>query len=72
MIPDHFVIPAEAEPQEVGLAVLNQLSGPLSALVTGFVLAFQALAQAYDRTDPDADADGVLQALALAIARETT
>ncbi|MFE7113668.1 hypothetical protein ACFU98_46675 [Streptomyces sp. NPDC057575] len=50
VIPTHFLVPDTADPAEVGLAVLDQLSEPLSALVNGFVLAFETLA---DRVRPD-------------------
>ncbi|MDF6040714.1 hypothetical protein LRD69_00725 [Streptomyces sp. JH14] len=70
VIPTHFVVPDTADPREVGLAVLDQLSDPLSALVNGFVLAFEAVADAYDRMDPDHSTDAILQALALNIARD--
>ena len=70
VIPEYFFVPAGAEAEEVGLAVLNQLSQPLSALLTGFVLAFEAVADAYDETGPPISADGILQALALDIARD--
>lgn len=66
--PTEFLIPLPADPSEIGLAVLNQLSRPLSALVTGFVLAFEAVADAYDETDPETSTEEILQALALRLA----
>ncbi|MGW2650071.1 hypothetical protein ACWC2T_35515 [Streptomyces sp. NPDC001393] len=71
VIPTHFAVPAEAGPQEVGLSVLSQLSQPLSALITGFVLAFQAVADAYDQTESATSTEEILQALALELARDT-
>ncbi|MFC8451263.1 hypothetical protein [Kitasatospora sp. NPDC057223] len=71
VIPDYFFVPASADAEEVGLAVLNQLSQPLSALMTGFVLAFEAVADAYDETGAPASTDEILQTLALDIARDT-
>ncbi|MFF3788376.1 hypothetical protein [Streptomyces sp. NPDC001933] len=70
VIPTHFLVPDTADPTEVGLAVLNQLSEPLSALINGFVLAFETVADAYDRTAPEPPTDAILQALALNIARD--
>ncbi|MFF8712785.1 hypothetical protein ACF07T_15345 [Streptomyces sp. NPDC015184] len=70
VIPTHFLVPDTADPAEVGLAVLGQLSEPLSALINGFVLAFETVADAYDRTDPDTPTDAILQAIALDIARD--
>ncbi|MFI6445893.1 hypothetical protein [Kitasatospora sp. NPDC050543] len=70
VIPDHFFVPVDADAEEVGLSVLGQLSQPLSALITGFVLAFEAVADAYDETDPVEPTEEVLQTLALAIARD--
>ncbi|MCX4729444.1 hypothetical protein [Streptomyces sp. NBC_01363] len=70
VIPTHFLVPDTADPAEVGLAVLNQLSEPLSSLINGFVLAFETVADAYDRTDPVTPIDAMLQALALDIARD--
>nr|WTB28946.1 hypothetical protein OG781_04905 [Streptomyces sp. NBC_00830] len=71
VVPEHFVVPAAAGPREVGLSVLSQLSQPLSALITGFVLAFQAVADAYDETVPATSTEEILQALALELARES-
>jgi hypothetical protein len=70
VVPTHFVVPVEADPQSIGLAVLSQLSQPLSALLSGFVLAFETVAAAYDRTEPEIPTEMVLQELALALARE--
>lgn len=71
VVPEHFVVSAAAGPREVGLSVLSQLSQPLSALITGFVLAFQAVADAYDETAPATPTEEILQALALELARES-
>lgn len=71
VVPEHFVVSAAAGPREVGLSVLSQLSQPLSALITGFVLAFQAVADAYDETVPATPTEEILQALALELARES-
>ncbi|GAA2275547.1 MULTISPECIES: hypothetical protein [Kitasatospora] len=68
VIPDYFIVPADADPEEAGLAVLSQLSRPLSALITGFVLAFQSVADVYERTEPEMSTEEILQALALEIA----
>jgi hypothetical protein len=70
VVPTHFVVPVEADPQSIGLAVLNQLSQPLSALLSGFILAFETVAEAYDRTGPEVATETLLQELALALARE--
>lgn len=71
VIPTHFVVPATAtDVEEVGLSVLGQLSRPLSALLTGFVLAFEAVSDAYDATDPAESTDEILQRLALELARD--
>ncbi|MGW5277492.1 hypothetical protein ACWEQP_34190 [Streptomyces sp. NPDC004044] len=71
VVPEHFIVPAAAGPREVGLSVLGQLSQPLSALITGFVLAFQAVADAYDETVPATPTEEILQALALELARDS-
>ncbi|WP_137990830.1 hypothetical protein [Streptomyces vilmorinianum] len=71
VIPTQFVVPDTDDAREVGLAVLGQLSDPLSALINGFLLAFETVANAYDQTDPETPTDAILQALALDIARET-
>lgn len=68
--PGHFLVPAGAEPEEVGGAVLDQLSAPLSALVNGFIAAFAAVAYAYDETGAEPGTDAILQELALRLARE--
>ncbi|WP_157537726.1 hypothetical protein [Kitasatospora azatica] len=70
VIPDYFFVPVDADAKEVGLSVLGQLSEPLSALVTGFVLAFEAVADAYDETDSASSTEAILQDLALGIAQE--
>ncbi|MFJ6793536.1 hypothetical protein [Streptomyces sp. NPDC091268] len=70
VIPDQFLVPAGASAEEVGGAVLDQLSDPLSALVSGFIAAFEALADAYDATGFEPDTELVLQELALRLARE--
>ncbi|WP_221889688.1 hypothetical protein [Streptomyces sp. WAC06614] len=70
VIPDQFVVPANGTPQEVGLAVLRQLSDPLSALITGFILAFDAVADAYDEAGSEPSSEEILQQVALGLARE--
>ncbi|MCX5199156.1 hypothetical protein OOK31_35620 [Streptomyces sp. NBC_00249] len=70
VIPGQFIVPAEAGPEEAGLAVLSQLSEPLSALVNGFITAFEAVADAYDETGAEPHTDGILQDLALRLARD--
>jgi hypothetical protein len=45
--------------------VLSQLSQPLSALITGFVQAFETLANVYDETAPATSTEEILQMLAL-------
>ncbi|MEW2416477.1 hypothetical protein AB0953_22510 [Streptomyces sp. NPDC046866] len=69
-IPDQFLVPVEATAAEAGWAVLEQLSEPFSALVNGFLLAFDALADAHDDADPRETTEEILQQLALALARE--
>ncbi|MGX1672754.1 hypothetical protein [Streptomyces sp. NPDC055400] len=71
VIPTQFLVPDTEDAAEVGLAVLNQLSEPLSALIKGFVLAFETVADAYDQTDPETSTEAILQALALGIARNS-
>ncbi|MFB8273671.1 hypothetical protein ACFC96_44895 [Streptomyces sp. NPDC055955] len=71
VIPTQFLVPDTEDAAEVGLAVLDQLSQPLSALIKGFVLAFETVADAYDRTDSEASTEDILQALALEIARNS-
>ncbi|MGW6391481.1 hypothetical protein ACWFR1_13490 [Streptomyces sp. NPDC055103] len=68
VIPGQFVVPAVGSPEEVGLSVLGQLSEPLSALVNGFITAFEAVADAYDETGAEPHTDGILQELALRLA----
>ncbi|MFE9256096.1 hypothetical protein [Streptomyces sp. NPDC006879] len=68
--PGQFLVPAGAPPEEVGGAVLDQLSVPLSALVSGFVAAFEVVADAYDRTGFEPSTELVLQELALRLASE--
>ncbi|GGT25626.1 MULTISPECIES: hypothetical protein [Streptomyces] len=72
VMPTQFVVPADASAQEVGMAVLEQMSAPLSALVNGFITAFDALADAHDEADPPVSTEQILQDLALALAREDT
>ncbi|KNB50836.1 hypothetical protein [Streptomyces caatingaensis] len=71
VVPPHFVVPADGDAREVGLAVLRQLSEPLSALITGFVLAFGALAEVYEQTGPTASVEEILQSLALELSRNS-
>ncbi|MGW2305762.1 hypothetical protein [Streptomyces sp. NPDC001809] len=68
VIPTRFLVPDTDDAVEVGAAVLSQLTGPVSALVRGFMLAFETVADAYDQTESGAPTEQVLQALALAIA----
>ncbi|MGW6395088.1 hypothetical protein ACWFR1_32330 [Streptomyces sp. NPDC055103] len=70
VIPTAFLVPDTDDPAAVGSAVLDQLSEPLSALINGFVLAFEQVADAYDQTGPDTPTEAILQALALDIARD--
>ncbi|MDH6133756.1 hypothetical protein P3T37_003154 [Kitasatospora sp. MAA4] len=71
VIPEYFVVPADGDAKAVGLSVLGQLSDPLSSLITGFVMAFQAVADAYDEVGPEfgPSTQEILQALALDLAR---
>ncbi|MET9962279.1 hypothetical protein ABZ128_25015 [Streptomyces sp. NPDC006326] len=69
--PSTFLVPAGADAAEIGRAMLEQLSGPWSSLVTGFVLAFEAVADAYDELDPPRSAQEILQELALELADES-
>lgn len=71
VIPTQYLVPDTEDAAEVGLAVLNQLSEPLSALIKGFVMAFETVADAYDQMDPDTSTEAILQALALEIARNS-
>ncbi|MGW0390668.1 hypothetical protein ACWDYJ_07175 [Streptomyces sp. NPDC003042] len=70
VIPSEFVVPALAGAEEVGFSMLEQLSEPLSALVTGFILAFEAVADAYDETGAEPSTEQILQDLALELARD--
>ncbi|WP_328929569.1 hypothetical protein OG429_36695 [Streptomyces sp. NBC_00190] len=72
VIPDEFIVPASAGPEEAGLSVLSQLSEPLSALISGFILAFESVADAYDEMDPERPTEQVLQEVALELARDDT
>ncbi|GAA0300880.1 hypothetical protein GCM10010302_44330 [Streptomyces polychromogenes] len=68
--PDRFTVPAEGNAAEIGLSVLQQVSEPLNALVNGFILAFEVVADAYEETAPETSVEEILQALALRIASE--
>lgn len=70
VIPGQFVVPMGAGPEEAGLAVLSQLSEPLSALVSGFITAFEAVADAYDETGAEPHTERILQELALRLASD--
>ncbi|MET9322261.1 hypothetical protein ABZX75_19025 [Streptomyces sp. NPDC003038] len=72
VIPSQFVVPAFAGPEEVGLSVLSQLAEPLSALLTGFILAFEAVSDAYDEAEVEPSTEEILQELALGLARDDT
>ncbi|MEU9802436.1 hypothetical protein [Streptomyces sp. NPDC051000] len=72
VIPSQFLVPAGAGPEETGLAVLEQVSQPFNALVTGFILAFQTVADAHDHTEPENPTEELLQNLALTLALEDT
>ncbi|MEV7729702.1 hypothetical protein AB0P15_34060 [Streptomyces sp. NPDC087917] len=72
VVPSRFLVPAEAGPEETGRAVLEQVSAPFNELVTGFILAFETVADAHDRTDPESPTEELLQNLALALALEDT
>lgn len=50
VIPTRFVVPDTDDPAEVAAAMLGQLAEPLSALINGFVLAFETLMR---RVRPD-------------------
>jgi hypothetical protein len=65
VIPDRFLVPADADVGEVGLSVLNQFTEPLSALISGFMQAFEVVAEAYDASEPETPTDAILQRLAL-------
>ncbi|XUM02069.1 hypothetical protein ACQ86F_36870 [Streptomyces venezuelae ATCC 10712] len=71
VVPTRFLVPDTDDAVEVGAAVLTQLTEPVSALVRGFILAFETVADAYDRTESGEPTEQILQALALEIARET-
>ncbi|MBT2405241.1 MULTISPECIES: hypothetical protein [unclassified Streptomyces] len=66
--PSQFLVPADADAAEIGRAMLEQLSGPWSALISGFVQAFEAVADAYDEVGPETSTEDILQALALELA----
>ncbi|MFF2502983.1 hypothetical protein ACFVTY_06340 [Streptomyces sp. NPDC058067] len=70
VIPDQFEVPVGASAQEVGMAVLRQATEPMSALISGFITAFQAVADAYDETGAEPHTDAVLQELALRLASD--
>ncbi|MFG2291958.1 hypothetical protein [Streptomyces sp. NPDC048603] len=70
VIPTEFTVPVNAGPEQAGLAVLDQLSDPLSALVDGFILAFQAVADAHDDGGAEPPVESILQDLALQLARD--
>ncbi|MDH6125450.1 hypothetical protein [Kitasatospora sp. GP82] len=70
VIPTEFIVPVKGDAESIGLSVLSQLSRPLSHLITGFVLAFEAVADAYDETEPDVPTEEILQQLALELARD--
>lgn len=65
--PDQFTVPAEANAAEIGLSVLQQVSEPLNSLINGFILAFDAVADAYEELEPERSVEEVLQDLALRI-----
>ncbi|MBT2472899.1 hypothetical protein J7E97_34890 [Streptomyces sp. ISL-66] len=67
VVPSHFFVPADASPEETARAVLEQVSQPFNALVTGFIAAFQTVADAYDQNSPQTPAQELLQNLALAL-----
>ncbi len=69
-IPEQFSVPAHASAEEVGGAVLDQLAAPLSALVSGFIAAFEAVANAYDATGFEPGTELILQEVALSLARD--
>ncbi|MGW5420106.1 hypothetical protein [Streptomyces sp. NPDC003943] len=70
VIPGQFAVPAEASAEEIGFSVLAQLSEPLSALVNGFITAFDALADAHDASGAEPDTEHILQDLALRLASD--
>ncbi|MEK0099640.1 hypothetical protein WDA79_14305 [Streptomyces sp. A475] len=69
-IPDQFEVPLRAAPEEVGMAVLRQATEPMSALISGFITAFEAVADAYDETGAEPHTDVILQELALRLASD--
>ncbi|MFD3696343.1 hypothetical protein ACFWUZ_09290 [Streptomyces sp. NPDC058646] len=70
--PSTFLVPAGADPTEVARAMLDQLSGPWSELVNGFVLAFEAVADAYDEeSGREGAAQEILQHIALELAEQS-
>lgn len=70
--PTTFLVPAGADATEVARAMLDQLSGPWSELVNGFLLAFEAVADAYDEVTGREDAaQEVLQHVALELAEQS-
>ncbi|MFF3772103.1 hypothetical protein [Streptomyces sp. NPDC002232] len=71
VVPTRFLVPDTDDAVEVGAAVLTQLTEPVSALVRGFILAFETVADAYDRTESGEPTEQILQALALEIVRES-
>ncbi|MFJ6577016.1 hypothetical protein ACIQMY_13755 [Streptomyces sp. NPDC091368] len=71
VVPTRFLVPDTDDAVEVGAAVLTQLTEPVSALVRGFILAFETVADAYDRTESGEPTEQILQTLALEIARES-
>ncbi|MEU8619542.1 hypothetical protein [Streptomyces sp. NPDC048623] len=50
------------------MAVLRQVTQPMSALIRGLITAFAAVANAYDETGAVPHTDGILQELALRLA----
>lgn len=70
VIPREFSVPAGATAEQAGLAVLGQLSDPLSALVNGFILAFDAVADAHDAAGAEPGTEPILQELALRLASD--
>ncbi|MCY0926831.1 hypothetical protein OTB20_11580 [Streptomyces sp. H27-H1] len=68
--PDQFLVPVDGDAAEIGLSVLQQLSGPINSLINGFILAFEQVADAYEETDPETSTEEILQALALRLATD--
>ncbi|MFD3875832.1 hypothetical protein [Streptomyces sp. NPDC058623] len=52
--------------------MLEQVSQPFNAMVTGFILAFETVADAHDHTDPETPTEELLQGLALTLALDDT